>query len=76
MPDLTDYEWQLAQRYRDDLFDLELGSDLSLIDPEHPLAGGITALLGHAQRAPAPRRQKQPRKQRTKPVATQERLDL
>lgn len=69
--DLTDYEWQLAQRYRDDLFDQELGSDLSLIDPEHPLAGGITALLG-----PMASRGKQARKQRSKPAAIQERLDL
>jgi hypothetical protein len=72
MPDLTDYEWELAQRYRDDLFDLDLGSDLSLLEAEHPLAGGITAMLGPI----APRRPKSPRKQRSKPPVMQERLDL
>lgn len=72
MPDLTDYEWQFAERFRDDLFDLELGSDLSLIDPEHPLAGGITALLRQA----SPPRRKRPRTQRPQPAATQERLEL
>jgi len=76
MSDLNDYEWQLAQRYRDDLFDLELGSDLSLLEAEHPLAGGINALL----RPVASRRPKHPRKQpprgHPQPAATQERLDL
>lgn len=45
MNDLTEYERNLAERFRDSLFDIDIGIDEGLLDPSHPEHPAVMALV-------------------------------
>lgn len=67
MKDLTPYERSLASRFRSDLFDVEVDSPISLIDPEHPEFPAVMWMVL------PPKRKK---KAKREPQARQEKMEL